>query len=314
MAAWTTDDIPRPVGPHRGGDRGQQRPRLRVGPGPGPGRRHVVLACRDQAKGGDAIDRIRRRCPRRCALWRRSTWPTWPRCGRSPPDSPPSTTVWTSCVNNAGVMAIPRRETADGFEMQFGTNHLGHFALTGLLLDALLGPARRPGRDGQQPGGEMGRMRFDDLQGTRHYGRWTAYAPGQAGQPAVHPRARPPGHADRASDLVSVAAHPGYAATNLQAVGPRMSGSRVMERLTDLGNAVFAQSAADGALPEPLRRHRPGVRGGQYFGPDRLFGMRGHPKPVSFVRAARDTETARRLWEVSEELTGVRFAALDPKG
>ena len=215
-------------------------------------------------------------------------------------------------LNNAGVMAIPRRETADGFEMQFGTNHLGHFALTGLLLDSLLA---RPGARVVTVSSEaarIGRIRFDDLQGSRRYGKWTAYGQAKLSNQLfaleLDRRAT-----DRGVDLVSVAAHPGYAATNLQAVGPRMSGSSIMERINDLGNLVFAQPAADGALPSLYGATAPGVRGGQYFGPDRFFGMRGHPKPASFVPAARDPDTARRLWEVSEKLTGIRFGALDPK-
>ena len=216
-------------------------------------------------------------------------------------------------VNNAGVMAIPRRETTDGFEMQFGTNHLGHFALTGLLLDSLLA---RPGARVVTVSSEaarIGRIRFDDLQGSRRYGKWTAYGQAKLSNQlfALELNRRA---SDRGVDLVSVTAHPGYAATNLQAVGPRMSGSRIMERINDLGNLVFAQPAVDGALPSLYGATAPGVRGGQYFGPDRLFGMRGHPQPTSFVRAARDPKTARRLWEVSETLTGVRFGALDPTG
>ena len=119
---------------------------------------------------------------------------------------------------------------------------------------------------------------------------------------------------ERGVDLVSAAAHPGYAATGLQRVGPRMSGSELKERLTDLENRIFAQSAANGALPGLYAATAPGVRGGQYFGPDRLFGMRGNPTPVPFVRAARDPDTARRLWEISEQLTDVRFDALGPRG
>ena len=159
----------------------------------------------------------------------------------------------------------------------------------------------------------MGRLRFDDLQGTRRYGRWTAYAQAKlANQLFTLELDR---RATRCSiDLVSVAAHPGYAATNLQSVGPRMSGSGLMERVTGLGNSVFAQSAADGALPSLYAATAPGVRGGQYFGPDGLFGTRGHPEAVTFVRAARDPDAARRLWTVSEELTGVRFSALDAGG
>jgi NAD(P)-dependent dehydrogenase (short-subunit alcohol dehydrogenase family) len=208
-------------------------------------------------------------------------------------------------------MAIPRRETVDGFEMQFGTNHLGHFALTGWLLPSLLA---RPGARVVTVSSEVariGRIRFDDLQGSRRYGKWTAYAQAKLAN-QLFTRELDRRVTDRGVDLVSVAAHPGYAATNLQGVGPQMSGSPMMGRLTDLGNSIFAQSAAAGALPSLYGAAAPGVRGGQYFGPDRLFGMRGNPKPLSFVRAARDPAAALRLWNVSEELTGVRFDPLDP--
>jgi NAD(P)-dependent dehydrogenase (short-subunit alcohol dehydrogenase family) len=150
-------------------------------------------------------------------------------------------------------------------------------------------------------------MRFDDLQGTKHYGKWTAYAQSKLSNQLftleLDRRASSKG-------IVSVAAHPGYAATNLQAVGPRMSGSGIMTRVTDLENAVFAQTAVMGALPTLYAATAPGVRGGQYFGPDQLFGMRGYPKQVRFVRAATNPEVARRLWDVSEELTGVRYEQL----
>jgi NAD(P)-dependent dehydrogenase (short-subunit alcohol dehydrogenase family) len=214
-------------------------------------------------------------------------------------------------VNNAGVMAIPRRETADGFEMQLGTNHLGHFALTGLLMESLLA----------QPGARvvsvsslvarMGRIKFDDLQSTRRYSKWTAYAQSKlANQLFTLELDR------RAADqgVIAVAAHPGYASTNLQSVGPKMSGSRIKRTLADMENLVFAQSAAMGALPSIYAATAPGVEGGEFFGPDGLFAMRGFPEKVSFVKVAGDPETAQRLWEISEELTGVRFEALSHQG
>ncbi len=152
-------------------------------------------------------------------------------------------------------MAIPRRETADGFEMQFGTNHLGHFALTGLLSDALLA---RPGArvvTVSSSVAQMGRIRFDDLQGVQKYGKWTAYAQAKLANQLftleLDRRAARSG-----IDLVSVAAHPGYAATNLQAVGPQMTGSGLMERLTDLGNTLIRPVAGWGCAAQPLRRHR----------------------------------------------------------
>ncbi len=191
--------------------------------------------------------------------------------------------------------------------MQFGTNHLGHFALTGLLVDRLIA---RPGARVVTISSEVariGRIRFDDLQGQRRYGKWTAYAQSKLANQLFTLEL------DRrvsSKDIVSVAAHPGYAATNLQGVGPQMSGSKIMEKVTNLENAVFAQTAAMGALPALYAATSPDVAGARYYGPDQLFGMRGYPKQVHFVRAARNRDTARRLWEISEELTDVRYEPL----
>jgi NAD(P)-dependent dehydrogenase (short-subunit alcohol dehydrogenase family) len=313
MAGWTTDDIPPLAG----------RTAVVTGANSGLGFEtalalaragaHVVLACRDPAKGGDALDRIRQEVPDADVRLDRLDLADLASVRTFAADFPARHDGLDILVNNAGVMAIPRRETADGFEMQFGTNHLGHFALTGLLLDSLLARSGARVVTVSSEAARIGRIRFDDLQGSRRYGKWTAYGQAKLSNQLfaleLNRRAT-----DRGVDLVSVTAHPGYAATNLQAVGPRMSGSRIMERINDLGNSVFAQPAADGALPSLYGATAPGVRGGQYFGPDRLFGMRGHPQPTSFVRAARDPKTARRLWEVSETLSGVRFGALDPTG
>ena len=313
MAGWTTDDIP-PLA---------SRTAVVTGANSGLGFEtslalaragaHVVLACRDEAKGGDALDRIRQAVPDADVRLDRLDLADLASVRTFAADFPARHDGLDILVNNAGVMAIPRRETADGFEMQFGTNHLGHFALTGLLLDSLLARSGARVVTVSSEAARIGRIRFDDLQGSRRYGKWTAYGQAKLSNQLfaleLNRRAT-----DRGVDLVSVTAHPGYAATNLQAVGPRMSGSRIMERINDLGNLVFAQPAVDGALPSLYGATAPGVRGGQYFGPDRLFGMRVHPQPTSFVRAARDPKTARRLWEVSETLTGVRFGALDPTG
>jgi NAD(P)-dependent dehydrogenase (short-subunit alcohol dehydrogenase family) len=311
MAPWTTQDIPPLAG----------RTALVTGANSGLGFEtslalaragaRVVLACRNQDKGADAMDRIRREVPAADVQLGLLDLADLEAVRKFASDFSADHEGLDILVNNAGVMAIPRRETADGFEMQFGTNHLGHFALTGLLLDSLLA---RPGARVATVSSEManiGRMRFDDLQGSRHYGKWTAYGQAKLSNQLFTLELDRRVTA-RGVDLVSVAAHPGYAATNLQTVGPQMSGSGLMERLSRAANMVFAQSAAAGALPSLYSVTAPGVRGGQYFGPDKLFGMRGHPEPASFVRAAKDPDTARRLWEVSEELTGVRFGLLDP--
>jgi NAD(P)-dependent dehydrogenase (short-subunit alcohol dehydrogenase family) len=212
-------------------------------------------------------------------------------------------------VNNAGVMALPQRRTADGFEMQFGTNHLGHFALTGLLLELLLA----------EPGARIvtlsstahrpGRMRFDDLQRERGYSPWPAYAQSKLANLLFTLELQRRLDAAGAS-AIAVACHPGYAATNLQTAGPRMSGSALMERAMTLLNRLFAQSAEMGALPSLYAACAPGVKGGDYVGPGGLAEIRGHPVLVSRSRRARDTEAAARLWEISERLTGVRYAAL----
>ena len=207
-------------------------------------------------------------------------------------------------VNNAGVMALPRRETADGFEMQLGTNHLGHFALTGLLLPALL---ERPGaRVVTMSSGahQMGRIRFDNLQGERHYQRWLAYAQSKlANLLFAFELAR------RAADvdLTSVGAHPGYAATNLQLEAGRMENNKLKQLTWGLANRVLGQSDAEGALPALYAATAPDVHGGEYFGPASLGGMRGPPVRAPATRTARDPELAARLWEVSEELTGVVY-------
>jgi len=212
--------------------------------------------------------------------------------------------------NNAGVMALPYRRTADGFEMQFGTNHLGHFALTGRLLDVL---SATPGARVVNVSSTMHRIgwiRFDDLQSERSYGRWRAYGQSKlANLLFAYELAR---RAQKAGvPLVSVAAYPGYAATNLQTAGPRMEGAAWMERFSLLGNRLFAQSSAMGALPTPYGATAPEVRGGDYFGPSGLGEMGGSPKKVRSSARSHDREAAARLWQVSRELTGVAFPGLD---
>lgn len=209
-------------------------------------------------------------------------------------------------VNNAGVMAVPRAVTRDGFELQFGTNHLGHFALTGLLLPALLArPAARVVTV-SSTAHRTGRIDFDDLDGERHYRKWTAYSQSKVANllfmRELHRRA-----ASAGVGLVSVAAHPGYAATNLQRRGPELEGSAVKQLGMRLANAAFAQSDAMGALPSLYAATAPDVRGGDYFGPN-LFEWRGHPKRVGMSAVASDPEIAARLWDVSEERTGVVFS------
>ncbi len=204
---------------------------------------------------------------------------------------------------NAGVMAPPRSETADGFETQIGTNHLGHFALTGQLLDRLKAAEAPRVVSTSSNGHRMGRIDFDDLQGRRRYRRWRAYGQSKLANllfmRELDRRARAAG-----LPLVSVAAHPGYSATNLQFAAPPLLDRIVMR----VGNVVIAQRAEDGSLPLLYAATVPGLPGGSYAGPDGPGEWRGKPQLVGMSRRAQDPETARRLWEVSESLTGVRYA------
>ncbi len=206
-------------------------------------------------------------------------------------------------INNAGVMAPPRRETSDGFELQLGTNLLGHFALTGRLISLM--EDREDARivTLSSNAHKMGRINFDDLHSERHYRRWSAYGQSKLADlmfaleldrrlRAAHSKIR------------SLAAHPGYAATNLQTAAPPLADRLVMQ----LTNLFVAQSADMGALPTLYAATAPDVPGGSYVGPSGVGEFRGHPRVVSPSRAARDEAVAARLFDTAEELTGVRFA------
>jgi NAD(P)-dependent dehydrogenase (short-subunit alcohol dehydrogenase family) len=205
-------------------------------------------------------------------------------------------------INNAGVMAPPRRETADGFELQLGTNLLGHFALTGRLIGLM--QQREDARvvTLSSNAHKMGRIDFDDLQSQQRYRRWNAYGQSKLADLMfaleLDRRLRAAG-----STIKSVAAHPGYAATNLQTAAPPLMDRLVMQ----VSNLLVAQSADMGALPTLYAATAAGVEGGSYIGPDGIGEFRGHPKLTTPSRSARDERVAARLWGVAEELTSVRF-------
>ena len=207
-------------------------------------------------------------------------------------------------INNAGIMAIPRRESADGFEMQLGTNHLGHFALTGRLIEAIRPDGRVVTVSSQAH--RMGRMDFDDLMGQRKYGAWRAYGQSKLAN-LLFMRELAERLAAAGSTVMSVAAHPGYASTHLQAVAPEMQGRGWQVKAMDVMNKVLAQSAAMGALPTLYAATYPAIRSGDYVGPGGLGEQRGYPRLVGMTESARDRDAAERLWTVSEELTGVHY-------
>ena len=209
-------------------------------------------------------------------------------------------------VNNAGIMMPPRSLTAQGHELQFGVNHLAHFALTGLLLPLLL-----EGRDSRvvtlsSDLHKRGRLHFDDLAGKRKYGRVAFYAQSKFANVLfaleLDRRLRAAG-----LPVKSLLAHPGYAATNLQMSGP----SGVLKLFMRFGNRFLAQSAQVGVLPQLYAIAAAEADGGQFIGPDGPNEKKGHPTQVQPVEAARDHSLAERLWLLSEELTGVRIDFTD---
>jgi NAD(P)-dependent dehydrogenase (short-subunit alcohol dehydrogenase family) len=212
-------------------------------------------------------------------------------------------------INNAGVMALPYRRTVDGFEIQFGTNHLGHFALTGLLLPAILAAPSARVVTVSSGAHTSGTIDFANLDGARSYGRWRAYTQSKLANLLftyeLQRRFTAAGVA-----AISVSCHPGWAETNLQSAGARMDGSRFGERLTDIGNRLFAQSAAMGALPTLYAATAADVNGCDYIGPRGLLGMRGAPVKVKSSARSYDASVAAQLWQVSEQLTGVRYQNL----
>jgi NAD(P)-dependent dehydrogenase (short-subunit alcohol dehydrogenase family) len=212
-------------------------------------------------------------------------------------------------INNAGIMAIPRTETADGFEMQFGTNHLGHFALTGLLIEPLskAGGARVVSVASQAH--RAGKMNFNDLHGEDTYSKWAAYGQSKlANLLFIYELNRR--FEEAGLDIIATAAHPGYAATNLQFVGPEMEGASLMKSITKLGNALLAQDQVKGSYPTVYAATMPDVRGGDYYGPSGPMEMWGLPKKVDSNARSKRREDQKRLWDISEELTGVRYEAL----
>jgi len=204
-------------------------------------------------------------------------------------------------VNNAGVMWVPRQTTVDGFELQFGTNHLGHFALTGLLLDRLLAtPGSRVVTISSQ-GHRQGRIHFDDLQLERGYGRHTAYSQAKLANLMftyeLQRRLTAAG-----SGTVAVAAHPGVSDTELVRHLPRL-----LRRLNGVFGRLFLQSAEMGALPTLRAATDPAVQGAEYYGPDGLYEGRGHPKRTDSSARSHDADVQHRLWAVSEQLTEVTY-------
>ncbi|MGW0417614.1 oxidoreductase [Streptomyces sp. NPDC003015] len=306
MSGWSAEDVP------------EQSGRVAVVTGANSGigyvtarelaRRgaRVVLACRSERRGTEARDRLLGEVPGADVEFARLDLGDLACVRRFAADLPHDRL--DLLINNAGVMALPYGTTADGFETQFGTNHLGHFALTGLLLPALLTTPAARVVTVSSTAHVLANIDIDDLNSERRYRRWVTYARSKtANLLFVHELARR--LAAHGSDVIAAAAHPGYAATNLQTAGPKMAGRRAAERFMQVGNRFFAQSADAGALPTLYAATAPGVLPDSFTGPS-WAGWRGAPVPSWRAPWTRDDQAAQRLWTASEELTGVTYDAL----
>src|SRR3954471_21846576 len=264
----------------------------------------VILACRDSRRGQEALDRMRAEVPDGRYELRSLDLSDLASVRDFAAEAPERIDV---LCNNAGVMATPYRTTSDGFEMQFGTNYLGHFALTGLLLERLLAAdAPRVVTAGSNMH-KMGKIPWDDLNSEQKYKKWSAYSNSKLANLMFAYELQRRSDAAGAG-LTSAAAHPGWAATDLYHKGARVGNATLQEKVMTIPTRYFAQSSLDGALPTLYAATMPDVPPGAYVGPSQRMETVGPPKLVEGSARSRNEADARRLWEVSEQLTDVRYA------
>ncbi|MGY2032210.1 SDR family NAD(P)-dependent oxidoreductase [Nocardia gipuzkoensis] len=299
MTKWTTTDIPDQSG----------RTAVVTGANSGLGFEtatalaaagaHVVLAVRNLDKGKTAADRITAATPDARVELQHLDLGSLDGVRTAAAEIKANHPRIDLLINNAGVMYPPKQTTTDGFELQFGTNHLGHFALTGLLLDTLLPvPGSRVVTVSSVGHRIRAAIHFDDLNFDHGYSRVAAYGQSKLAN-LLFTYELQRRLADAGQATIAVAAHPGGSNTELGRHLPAVIEVPAMK--------LLSQSAAMGALPTLRAATDPGVTGGQYYGPDGPGGLRGHPKPVSSSKQSHDPELARRLWQVSEDLTGVSY-------
>ncbi|MFG3150902.1 oxidoreductase [Streptomyces sp. NPDC048219] len=268
----------------------------------------VVLACRSEARGAAALERLTGEVPGADVELARLDLGDLASVRKFVSALPYGRV--DLLVNNAGVMALPYGTTADGFETHFGVNHLGHFALTGLLLPALLAAPDARIVTVSSMMHALADVDPRDLNNVRRYGRWTAYARSKSANLLfTHELARRLAAPAGGPAVTAAAAHPGYAETNLQTAGPRAEGRRFAEHLMHLANRVVAQPAEAGALPVLYAATAPAVAPDSFTGP--AFALwRGAPAPSWRAPRTRDDAMGERLWAASERLTGVTYEAL----
>jgi NAD(P)-dependent dehydrogenase (short-subunit alcohol dehydrogenase family) len=301
MSKWTAADVPDQEGRVAvitGANTGIGYQAAAVLAGKGA---HVVLAVRNTDKGRAAAERIHASAPHADVTVRELDLTSLDSIRAASDELRADYPRIDLLINNAGVMMTPKGVTKDGFELQFGTNHLGHFALTGQLLDNLLPVEGSRVVTISSGAHRMGRIDFDDLQSERGYNRITAYGQSKLAN-LLFTYELDRRLSAKGAPTIAVAAHPGGSNTELtRNLWPVARGP------VKLVWGLISQTPGMGALPTLRAATDPEVRGGQYFGPDGIGEQRGHPQLVGSTARARDESVARRLWTVSEELTGVTF-------
>ena len=260
----------------------------------------VVLAVRDIDKGNEAKDRIKAVSPNAVVALQELDLSSLDSVRRAADALRAAHPRIDLLINNAGVMYVPNRETTkDGFEMQFGTNHLGHFALTGLLLDHLLSVEGSRVVTVSSFGHRIiARIRFEDPHFETGYNRVQAYGQSTLAN-LLFPNELQRRLERKGAPTIAAAAHPGFSDTELMRYIPGV--------IPDFLWKIFAQPADKGALPTLRAATDPGAQGGQYYGPDGLGELRGDPKVVASSAQSHNEDIQRRLWTMSEELTGVSY-------
>ncbi len=268
----------------------------------------VIMACRDPAKAAKAVEEVKQKAPKGKVEAMALDLASLESVGKFAAAFSAQYPHLDILCNNAGVMAVPYAKTKDGFEMQVGTNHFGHFALTGHLLDKLrTTPGSRVVSVASMAHKWTKAMDLEDpFFEHKPYKRWDAYGKSKLANLLftfeLDRRLRKAG-----AKVMSVAAHPGYSATNLGYVGPALEKSAIGKLTMNIGNALFAQPASMGALPSLYAAASPDVASGDYIGPDGLQQMRGYPTKVGCRKLARDPDLQGRWWALSEKLTGVKY-------
>ncbi len=309
MSNWTTHDIPDQTGrlaivTGANSGLGYETSRLLAAKGA-----HIIMAVRNVSKGESARDAILQDTPDASLELMQLDLSSLASVRQFAQDYLAKYDHLHMLFNNAGVMAMPRRETEDGFEMQFGVNHLGHFALTGLLLPAIINTPDARVVTTTSTAQHTGDVNFDDLQGQKGYSRYGAYSQSKLAN-VLFAFELQRKFEQAGVNAQSFTAQPGLAQTELQKNTVNNSGNPLERLIYGIIMPTLAQSAEMGALAQIRPAVEPGAQGGTYYTPQR-FNAVGYPVVRKADSKAYDRERARKLWQVSEELTGVRYEALE---